>query len=490
MLVSKKLNKMKQLKYGSFIAFAFAVLLSSCSKSFLDQSPNISLTVDNAITSEKGMTEAVAGMYRSMTTYYIFGRNYPVFGDLLSDNVYLSSTNSNRLLTQSSFIWTSESAEALSFWRLTYFSILQANRIIASNLPRTENVNYLLGECYGTRALCYFYLVNWFAKPYTVTPDGAGVPLVTLPANITGPLVYPARNTVSEVYAQIVSDLDSSFNLMGNSTTMHANTTNFFSKYAAKALQARAYLFMGQYEKARDAALEVVNNGGYTLAPDLNTFKNYWAATAGRTDKLESIFGLNNPSTANNGTEGMDYMYSPKGFGDLLATDSLYDLYSATDFRRGWMVDSTKNGNQAYVITKYQNPIGAGDHDEVKLLRYAETVLTLAEAYAQTHDAGNALVYLNLVAQKRDPSFEGYGSELTAEELVPIIIKERQKELAFEGLRFFDLARTNVDYVREDMGVKAYSNYSEVLTSDFRRIQPIPQAELNVNPNIAPNPDY
>lgn len=480
---------MKYLINRFSIALILIASLGSCSKSFLDQSPNISLPVGNAITSEASMLEAVAGMYRSMTTYYTFGRNYSVFGDLLSDNVYLSSSNSSRFLSQSGFLWTSESAEALALWRYTYFSILQANRILSSNLPRTENVNYLLGECYSARALCYFYLVNWFAKPYTVSSSAPGVPLVVQSANITGPLVYPSRNTVGEVYTQIVSDLDSAFALMPSNPKLHVNNSNFLSQYAAKALQARAYLFMGNYAKAQDAALQVINNGGYSLAADNSTFTGYWTGTTGRTDKLESIFELNYPSTANNGVEGLDYIYSSKGFGDLLATDSQYLLYSATDMRRGLITDGFRNGNQAYVVSKYKNATGS-DRDEVKLLRYAEVLLVAAESYARNGDVDNALTYLNLLAKKRDPSFAGYDNSLSATDLVSVILRERQRELAFEGLRFWDLARTNVDFIREDMGVKAYSNYPSVPATDHRRLQPIPLSEINANPNIGQNTDY
>lgn len=480
---------MKYLINRFIIALVLIALLGSCKKSFLDQSPNTSLTVDDAITTEQAMLEAVAGMYRSMTTYYIFGRNYAVFGDLLSDNVYLSSSNSSRFLTQSGFLWTSESAEALALWKYTYYSILQANRILTSDLPRTENVNYLLGECYTARALCYFYLVNWFAKPYTVSTTSPGVPLVLQSANITGSLVYPARNTVGEVYTQIVADLDSAFDLMTTAPKLHTNNSVFISKYAAKALQARVYLFMEQNAKAQEAALQVVNNGGYSLVADAAAYNSYWAGTAARTDKVESIFELNNPSSANNGVEGVDYIYSPKGFGDLLATDSLYNIYTATDMRRELIRDSLRAGKQAYVVQKYKNPTST-DRDMVRLLRYAEVVLVAAEAYARAGDVDNALIYLNTVAKNRDLSFAGYTNALSATDLVAVIVKERQKELAFEGFRFFDLARTNVDYVRENMGAKAYSNYSSVLTTDYRRIQPIPQSEVNVNSNIEQNPNY
>lgn len=480
---------MKYLINRFSIALVLIASLASCKKSFLDQSPNISLTVDNAITTEQAMLEGVAGMYRSMMTYYSFGRTYEVMGDLLSDNVYLSNSQSNRFVNLSGFLWTSESADALNVWRYTYTSILQANRILSTNLPRTENVNYLLGECYTARALCYFYLVNWFAKPYTVDASAPGVPLVLLSANITGPLVYPARNTVGEVYNQIVSDLDSAYSLMGASSKMHVNTSNFLSKYAAKALQARAYLFMGQNAKAQTAALDVINNGGYTLAADNNAYQNYWNGTAGRTDKLESIFEINYPSAASNGVEGLDYAYSPKGIGDLLATDTLYNLYTATDMRRGLIRDSTRAGNQAYIVHKFKNAAST-DRDPVRLLRYAEVLLIAAEAYARSSDVTNTLTYLNTLAKRRDPLFAGYTNALNATELTSIVIRERQRELAFEGLRYLDLQRTNMDFARQNMGAKAYSNYTSVLKTDYRRIQPIPLAERNVNLNIEQNKDY
>ena len=115
-------------------------------------------------------------------------------------------------------------------------------------------------------------------------------------------------------------------------------------------------------------------------------------------------------------------------------------------------------------------------------------LLTLAESYAQLKDEPNARLYLNMVAQNRDPQLTAYS--YTGQALIDAILLERRKELAFEGLRFFDLARTNVAFTRQNMGAKAYSFYTTVATTDFRRIQPIPEVELNANPKIIPNPGY
>jgi hypothetical protein len=470
------------------ILLAASTAIASCGKDFLEEEPSISVSVDNAIKTEGDMLEALAGTYRILDNYYLYGRNALIWGDLLADNVYISSSSSGRMLPWNNYTYVANNAEAELLWSQNYYAILQANRILASAPAETNNANQLKGEAYGIRAFCYLNLVNWFATPHTVNPAADGVPLVTVPANISGAFIKPARNTVAEVYGQIIADLDKAFSLMPETpVTIHANNTNFISKYAIKALQARAYLYKGDYEKARDAALLVVEKGGYTLAGTTAVFNAYWASNAARTDKLETIFELNNSATANNGVEGVDYMYSRTGLGDMLATDDTYALYTATDQRRALIVKGTRSGQEVNYVNKYQNT-GVADRDEIKLLRYAEVLLTLAESYARLKDEDNARLYLNMVAQKRDAQLTAY--TYTGQALIDAVLVERRKELAFEGLRFFDLARINVDFTRQNMGAKAYSFYVDVKTTDFRRLMPIPEKELNANPSMNKNPGY
>ncbi|MGX5820167.1 RagB/SusD family nutrient uptake outer membrane protein [Chitinophaga lutea] len=465
-----------------------AVMASSCGKDFLNEEPSTAIYVESAIQTEGNMLEAVAGTYRILNNYFLFGRNTMVWGDLLADNIYISSSNSQRLLPWNNYSWVGNNAENLQQWIQSYYAILQANRVLDAQVTETSNVKQLRGEAYALRALLYLNLVNWYGKPATVSPDADGVPLITVPTNKSGALIKPSRAKVSEVYAQIISDLNAAFELMPETPiTLHPNTTNFISKYAVKALLARTYLYKGDYAKARDAALEVVQKGGYTLAGTVAAFNSYWGSPAARTDKLETLFEINNSATANNGVEGIDWMYARTGLGDLLATDDTYALYTATDMRRGLIVQGTRGANQVNFINKFQNT-GIADRDEVKMLRYAEVLLTLAESYARTNDETNARLYLNMLAQKRDPSLAAY--TYTGQALIDAIITERRKELAFEGLRFFDLKRLNVDFTRQNMGAKAYSFYVDVKTTDNRRQLPIPETEMTANPNVAPNPGY
>lgn len=477
-------------KRNAYIAILAAMTMTaaSCGKSFLDEEPSLSVSVGSAILTEGNMLEAMNGAYRAMTPTLLFGRNVPLFGDLLADNVYLSISNSNRLVPMNNYTFVGSSAEAAGIWANAYIAIQQANRVISSQLTASNNVNQMAGEAHALRAICYFYLVNYFAKPYAENPDADGVPVVTLPSSETGALIKPARNKVREVYAQIVSDLEKAYELMpATGMTIHPNNSNFFSKYAAKALQARAYLYMGEWAKARDAAAIVEKDGGYSLAGTEAAFNTYWSGNVARTDKLETIFELNYNSTANLGVEGLDAIYSRTAVGDMLVTDELYNLYAATDRRRGLIVSGQRGGLDVLYVNKYQN-VGIADRDEVKLLRYAEVLLILAESHARLGNDTEGQKYLNMVAQNRDASFTGY--TLTGQALVDATITERRKELAFEGLRLFDLYRQNATFNRPNMGVKAHSSYVEVKTTDFRRLQPIPEAELAANPNMRKNLGY
>ena len=169
----------------------------------------------------------------------------------------------------------------------------------------------------------------------------------------------------------------------------------------------------------------------------------------------------------------------------------LYDLYSNTDVRKDlFIVGSPIRGADAKVVNKFPNT-GSADKDEMKVIRMSEVLLILAEAYARTNDEVNAKIRLNQVAQNRDPSFAGYTS--TGAQLINDIIAERRKELAFEGHRYVDLARNNLAVARIDLASNYPGNVPLVLeTSNFRRILPIPQGELDANPNIREqqNPGY
>ncbi|MBB6107318.1 RagB/SusD family nutrient uptake outer membrane protein [Mucilaginibacter lappiensis] len=461
-----------------YVLIAGAVVSTSCKKSFLDQKPPAAVNIGDAIKTESDMSDAVNGMFNASRSSSLFGRDIPVLGDVLADNAYISSSNSGRYLQENNYTYIVTNAEANNIWSQGYYTILQANRIINTALPTSTAVGLYKGEAYTTRALVYLQLANFYSTPYTVNPGADGVPLVT---GYQGAYTKPSRSKLADVYAKIISDLDSAYAIMPPTAT----SSEYMNKYAAKALQARAYLYKGDYANARDAALEVVNKGGYTLLTAAG-FAAYWTNPGPVTNKQETIFELALTNITNNGTAGLDYIYNPAGYGDILSTDPLYNLYSATDVRKSLIINGKRSGAQAYIVNKYSNVSNPNDRDDLKILRYSEVLLTLAESYARLGDMVNALKYLNQLVAQRDPSLV-YAS--TGDQLISDILTERRKELAFEGLRFFDLKRTNVT-INRPVEANSAPSITTIATDNFRRLLPIPQAETDVNKSITQNPNY
>lgn len=489
-------NKMKTTFKIVLVSSLLLAGASSCKKSFYDLEPYDALPVNSAIQSEADLNVAVNGMYASLRDVDLYGRTLPVKGDLAADNVYLRTGNSGRYLTFRDFNQTVANAEAQNVWTAAYGVIKNANQVINSDLASSPVVDELKGEAFAVRALMHFELVRNFAHPYTVAPNDPGVPVVTAYDQNS----LPARNSVQEVYTQIVNDLNTAYSLIslnqGESVTISATqterlmTSEYISKYAAKGLLAKVYLTMGNWQAARDAALDVVNNSGFSLV-SADDYVGYWADPGARADGVETLFEISSDASSNLAPDQLSAFYEqpPVGYGDLWITNELYNQYSATDIRTEVMLTGTSSGQTIYINNKYSNTANPADKDDIKVLRYADVVLILAEAYAGLTEEGNARTYLNMVAQERDAAFAGYNS--TGAQLKADIIAERRKELAFEGDRYWDLMRLNLPITGHIKNQNPFTPFP-IAVDDTRRIFPIPQVEIDVNPNISgqQNPGY
>jgi len=460
------------LKYFlSLLTIAF--VLSSCSKSFLEKEPYGGLPTDQSILTVEDMETAVNGTYAKLRSADLYGRTLPLFADELADNVYISESNSNRYLDFFFVIYTVNNGNARGIWETAYSAILNANNVINSSLTGTAEIDQLRGEALCLRALMYFELVKHFSKPYTVDPAAIGVPLILK----YDAFLKPKRNTTAEVYAQVQKDLEAAIPLL----TIQ-KSSGFFSQYAAEALLARMHQFKGEWADALSTAQDVIDNSGYTLLKQ-NQVSGYWASNTPRTDGLETLFEVVFDLVGNAGNDALPYFYDQNGYGDALASEALYETYSATDVRRSLILTSSPTRGDVKVVNKYPNS-SQPDLDEFKVLRLSEVYLIAAEAAYQTGDEPLALDYLNEIATNRDDTFAGYSS--SGADLLDDILLERRKELAFEGHRYWDLARYNLDVEREDLN----DNYSSlgaplsIPADNFRRILPVPQAELDANPNI------
>src|SRR5829696_7702610 len=198
--------------------FLLVLLMASCKKSFLDVTPPTSLLSEQALKTETDLLVATRGMYAGMRASTLYGRDVPLFGDLMADVTYVSPQNSNRFIAQ--YNYTPTNTTGTNMWTSAYAVVLRANKIINADVPSSTNVNQYKGEAYASRALMYFELVRFFAKQYTDNPASPGVPIV-LEDNQK---LLPSRAKVSEVYAQIIADLNQAISLMtlfNNSSSFH-----------------------------------------------------------------------------------------------------------------------------------------------------------------------------------------------------------------------------------------------------------------------------
>lgn len=455
------------------------VLGSSCNKEFLEREQPGAVPAGEAITNIDDMEAALNGTYAVLRSPNLYGRTIPLFGDLLSDNVYISTDNSNRYLDFFQVNMTVNNGNAQGIWQSAYNVILNANNVINSSVTGSEEADQYRGEALALRALMHFELVKHFATPYTVNPNALGVPVILT----YDPFIRPTRNTVSEVYTQIETDLRTATNLM----TLE-RSSGYFSRYAAVALLARMHQFKGEWAEALATAEDVINNSGYQLLR-LSQVQGYWNANTARTDRVETLFEVVNDLSGNAGIDALSYFYDQVGYGDALAAESLYQLYSNNDVRKTLILPSSPIRGNVRVVNKYPNS-SQPDKDEVKVIRMSEVYLIAAEAAYHEGNEQLARTYLNEVATERVVGFAGYTSSGPA--LLEDILLERRKELAFEGHRYWDLARYNRDVVRVDLAGEYTGVPLVIAANNFRRILPIPQAELDANPNIRgqQNPGY
>lgn len=447
------------------LATVLLVSLASCKKSFLELNPPTSLTPEVALATEADLQVALRGAYAGLKSTALYGRSLMVIGDMMGDNTYQSTLNTNRYTLFNNNTYTVTDGDVAGLWNAAYTVILRANNIINSPVAANANVNQYKGEAYAIRALAYYNLVRFFATPYTQDPAALGVPLVTT----YNADLKPGRAKVSEVYALINADLTQAYTLM----TKFTNSSQF-SKYAAKALQAKVYNTMGDKANAKTAALDVITNSGFT-AVSATAHAGYWAGVSFRTDKVETLFELSFDAVANNAFDALAYIYLQSGnYGDMLCADDLYASFSATDARKALYATGTRGGLASVFVNKYSS--FSGDHSDTKVIRMAEMYLIAAEASYPANEA-DAIKYVNEVTSRRGAT----AIASTGAALLEDIITERRKELAFEGERYHDLQRLKRDVVR---GTNYPAAARTIAFSNFRRIMPIPQGELDANPTI------
>lgn len=473
-----------------------SLLFTACGKSFLEIDPMTEVSTENAIKDVASMRTSIVGTYSRLKPYEYYGRNTVILPELMSDNVYISSRNSGRLVAFGNYTPIPSESNLRDQWRRMYITAANASMLIQKGevltIPESQmnEYNQILGEAYTIRALNYFDLLKMYAQPYHYTAGAThmGVPIVkVLPVSLSE-LVYPGRSTVKEGYDWIVDNLQKAIEIMPDRLIINgSNSTKKtrFSLNGAKALLSRTYLYMGQNELAAQLATEVIDSKQYTLLTSANLVTGFKSLNSS-----ESIFEVAFDQTNNIGNDVVAALYSQSSYGDALATAELYNLYDANDARRGFIRVGSRSSaeNPAHIVNKYENISTYNEH--IKVIRLAEVHLNRAEAYAKMGPAyeAQAQADLNLIRKRANPNAADLS--LTGQALLDEILVERRRELAFEGHRLFDLTRNNrsfTHYLSPNIVDRPNSflvDYPGRDPNHLKLILPIPQQEIDNNPGL------
>lgn len=472
------------MKLNTVITFA---LLFFCScKKMIDLSPKSEMNEKDFYQTVEDIEQAVTACYGSLQLEGQYGLNYVFLMEIRSDNATLEdfSKSGARYGDIESFNESTNNPVIEQAWRDSYKGIQRCNIILnrINDVEMDEQMrNVRKGEVYFLRALTYFNLVRLWGD----------VPLIT--DEITDPFKAfgTARTSADKVYSQIIEDLKGAVSVLPVST----NEPGRVSLGAAQTLLGKVYLTQHNYTDAITELESVIHMGNYTLLEDFadvfdlkNENNNeivfavqYKGGSEGEGSRYSNQFA---PQGASSVVGGVG-----KTSGDNIPTPSLYKVYETADKRLKATIGIYPDGrfyNKKYLSTPVID--GSADNDFI-ILRYADVLLMAAEAYNElSYGNSNAFTYLNMVHQRAGLP-ELTGKEIgNQESFRTYVADERQRELAFENHRWFDLLRTGKALVTMNNHVI----YGTKLTmKDYQVVYPIPQREINTDPNgMKQNPGY
>lgn len=449
-------------KYIVLSLSAFTLLFSSCDEK-LHLPPAQSVDQDIALESDANVKTVLVGAYDGVSSSRLYGGILMLLPEMLSANKEIrwqgTYSEPREVYNKNIFV---NNLYVTDLWTDAYEVINTANNILeAIPVVNEEDQGRVRGEALFLRGSMFFELARLFAQPYVAgnANSNLAIPLVLTPTRGIEESSYVTRATVEEAYQQVLSDLTTAESLLPESNGF------FATKAAASAMLSRVYLQMERFADARDAAHRAITSSGKSL----NT--SYEAAFNNTQNSVEDIFAIQ--VSAQDGENHMQMFYSIPDFGgrdgDVVPLQAHLDQYEAGDER----LKLFYSGRGETRIGKWKI-----QYTNLSIIRLAEMYLTRAEGNLREGTAVGAtpLEDLNIIRQRVKLPVK---TSVTLED----ILNERKLELAHEGHFIHDIKRTKGSVA---------DNTSNVMYpyDDPKLVFPIPQREMDANPNLVQNEGY
>ncbi|MPR36036.1 RagB/SusD family nutrient uptake outer membrane protein [Salmonirosea aquatica] len=537
------------LKSKKILGVALLATLLSCKDNLLDPVPN-----DRISTAIFWKTETDAILAANAAYVYLPGHstftinNVTKLYSIFAFDGVTDIGHTNQVFNVNSFIesgsYDASNSRVTDEWENAYTGIATVNDFL-ENVDRVTTTNTTLierlkGEMRFLRAYHYVNLASLYG----------GVPIVTKTLS-TDEAKQLKRDDIQKVWDFATSELTAAAAALP--TTYPAADKGRITKGAALALLARANLYAGRFQQAATAASEVMKLG-YDLYPNYGKLFTYGAEnnievildhqyvnSSGLSNNVFAQMAPYSQKTANNTfvpTKALADAFTMKNGLPITDPASGFDPrapYKDRDPRLGFTMflsgdplpsgatfrpepnsgttDAVGNTYLAtttgFVVKKYINSEDFGTPGvsgiNIILIRYAEVLLTYAEAKIELNQLDQS-VYdaINKVRNGRqDVKLPSIATGLSQAELREIVRHEREVELAFEGLRLFDIRRWKI--AEKVMPGSIYGmtwinegTLSTIQVQAFERVfkptrdylWPIPQKELDLNPGLTQNPGW
>lgn len=479
-----------------------AVALSAC-QDFLSPMPQGKLTQDIFLSEEEGERMSVNAIYSRLREWDQEGFPWFVINELPGDNSNtgseLSDGSAARLNTVNNFTYDASVPELNNWWTGNYNGIANCNTVLdqyGSDIGSTGFRTRTVAQARFFRGFFYFNLVKAFG----------GVPLML---SVPQPDEYnKPRASASDVYDAIINDLTFAAAHLPTRQQWGESEQGRATKGTAEGLLAKVYLFRQDYTNAYRYADSVISRTEYDLHPDYRDLFSPNSIYSREVMLADQFLWLSNRDNETQFAmwQGIRGFF---GWGFLAPTESLQQSYETGDPRLGATIffsGDSVDGYQTIEFLPTTEPrankkviwpfsfwnAGSFTKTNVHLyyLRFADILLTYAEAANETGKTSEALAALERVRQRARTSAgatAGALPEITErgkDALRLLIWQERRIELALEGHRFFDL-------IRADQVVPGYAlqqlkadNPATSFTAARNSLFLLPQKQIDISQGV------
>lgn len=474
------------------ILSAVAFNLTACKKDFLNTSPTEVVSTAPADVRLNGLYLMTYQTGTGGTSGHTdFGqKNVDICTDMLCGDMALLAINYHHYQDVANLKATQQPSDNYNYipWRYYYRLIYEANKSIAELAsPKNNSEKYILAQFRALRGYAYFYLMQIFTTKYEPDSRTNSIPLYT-----TADITSKPRVKQSEVYAQIISDLEFAVTNLAGFTR---SKKGMIDKYVAEGLLAYTYAAMGNNQKVADLAQDIVNNSGYPLTTREQIFYDTTTKKGGGFNDVETkswMWGVDliteNSFDLISWWGMIDiYTYSYAWAGDGKAMDDkLYAQIRTNDIRKKQFNRDLLPSNKFFAPDRVIGGQRKISTDYI-YMRVDEFYLLAAEALAKLGQDAQAKTIYKKLLKLRYPEATAttdiaYVDALTNAQLQDDIYLNTRIELWGEGKSYFAMKRNHKTIERG-------SNHVEEKNTTFSYDNPrltfaIPQNESINNLNL------